>query len=67
MKPAHSTDQNKGRYETGETIQEKVKLYSADRLNMISVIESLPYFYISYTKSSISTKTGRQEVHRGAS
>lgn len=30
MKPAHSTDQNKGRYETGETIQEKVKLYSAD-------------------------------------
>ena len=32
---------------------------------MISVIESPPYSYISYTKSSISTKTGRQEVHRG--
>ena len=29
MKSAHS-DQSKGRYETGETIQEKVQLYSAD-------------------------------------
>ena len=29
MKPAHS-DQSKGRYETGETIQEKIQLYSAD-------------------------------------
>ena len=32
---------------------------------MISLIESPPYFYILYTKSSIGTKTGRQEVHRG--
>lgn len=29
MKPAHS-DQSKGRYETSETIQEKIQLYSTD-------------------------------------